>query len=100
VSELLREYDSAKAERRALIETVVAENQNGLTRANSYLRTIRKEEPFFCHPDKLVLTGPQIIDMLRREIDEDPKAGIYPYGFAILMANAKVFSCSPQKNSN
>jgi hypothetical protein len=53
VSELLKDYASVKAERRALIETVVAENQNGLTWANSYLRLFAKRSHSSVTPTSL-----------------------------------------------
>jgi hypothetical protein len=100
VNELLRNYDLADANNRSLIEALISETENDLTWANSYLRTVRKEEPIFCHPKTLVLTGSQVIDMLRREVAENPNTGNTPFGYAILMTNIKVFPCSSAKNSN
>jgi hypothetical protein len=94
VNEFLSHYDSAKPAMREFIEQVASETENGLDWANSYLETIRQEKRLFCHPDKLVLTGPKILDMLRREAKETPATGNYPFGYGILAANIKVFPCS------
>jgi hypothetical protein len=100
VIELLRSYDTGNAANRLLLEALVSQTQNGLTWANSYLRTVRKEQPISCHPKDLVPTGSQVIDMLRREVVETPNTGTMPIGMAILMANIKVFPCSLSEKPN
>jgi hypothetical protein len=99
VSELLRDYDSAKPEKRLLLEIMMSETENGLNWASVYLKISRKESPLVCRPANLVLKGSQILDMLRREVKEFPQSGEFPYGFAILAADMKAFPCA-EKISN
>ena len=53
---------------------------------------------------KLVLTAPQLINILRRTIVEDQRLSIsnplsyFPLGFALLVSLERVFSCLPQSN--
>ena len=94
VNELLRDYDSAKPEKRLLLEIMMSETQNGLNWASVYLKMVRKESALVCRPANVVLTGSQILEMLRREANEFPQSGELPYGYAILAADIKVFPCA------
>jgi hypothetical protein len=100
VNELLKDYDSANAERRRFIEMLVSENANGISWTNVFLEEVRKEKPLYCQPDALVLTGPQILDMLRRDAKEFPETGGHPFGYGILAVSMRVFPCSKPKISD
>jgi len=64
-----------------------------------YLEEVRKEKPLYCQPDNLVLTGPQLLDMLRRDAREVPENGERPFGFAVLAVSLNVFPCSGKKGN-
>lgn len=66
----------------------------GFAVSNAYLETVREEEPNFCISSHLVLTGPQLIDILRRGLDRDPVRGGTPVSVAPLLALVEVFPCA------
>jgi hypothetical protein len=65
------------AEERKTIELRLTTIEDGLGWANAELRH-RNTSPLFCPPDRLALTGTQLIDILRRAIKDDPQIGKYP----------------------
>lgn len=44
--------------------------ETGLSWANTILKD-RKQAPLYCQPEKLVLTTPQVIDIIRRTLEKD-----------------------------
>ena len=56
--------------------------------ANSALAS-KKQQQLFCEPNNVVLTGPQVTEMLRRQLNTDPKFGDLPFGLAILNLQIK-----------
>ncbi|WMT71916.1 hypothetical protein [Bradyrhizobium sp. Ash2021] len=97
VKQLLKDYDDGTADNRRFIEMLISQTENGFSWANTYLDTSRHEARLYCVPDKFVLTGNQIIETLRREIEDSPKLAEAPFGYGILVVNMRVFPC---KNSN
>jgi hypothetical protein len=93
VNELLHDYDSSAPNKQRFIEMLVSQTENGLSRANVYLRGERKQAPLYCTPDKLALTGAQVIDILRQEVKTSPDTGTVPFGLGVLIATVKVFPC-------
>ncbi len=79
---------------RDALEEQVANIFDGMDWVNHRLR----QEKQYCQPNRLALTGPQILDMVRREVAEDPKLGDEPIGLAILVSVTRIFPCP--KNSN
>jgi hypothetical protein len=65
--------------------------------ANGDLETNRRRK-LYCLSPKLVLTDAQEIDMIRREVDDEPRAGKFPYPLIMLAALKRVFPCSPGPN--
>jgi hypothetical protein len=90
---LIRNYDTGTLELRQLLEMKVADIQNGISWTNIYLNTVRNEAEIYCPPAKVALTGGQIMDMLRRAIEEHPEIGSQPFGLAILIALKTTFPC-------
>jgi hypothetical protein len=91
VSEMLQAYDAGQ--NRYLWELVLAHTENGLSWANVHILQSGKMERLYCPPDQLVLTGPQLIDVLRRAAKDDLAIGNAPYGLALVKALARVFPC-------
>jgi predicted secreted protein len=66
----------------------------GVHEANAYLVKTRNEKALYCQPEKLVLTGPQIADMLKRAVDEkDSKLGDVWLPSALLIVLQRTFPC-------
>ncbi|MBB4375625.1 hypothetical protein [Bradyrhizobium sp. SBR1B] len=87
-SDMLRIYGSANAQEKQTIEGLVRATENGM----SWFSAAAKVK-LYCPPEKLALTGGQIIDILRREVGEAPSIGGSPYGLAILLALKRTFPC-------
>jgi hypothetical protein len=89
----LRAYDSANSTDRKTEEIVFLNAQAGIWWANSVL-FYRKQQPLFCPPDNAApVPGAQVIEMVRRQVDENPMFGEMPYGLAVLMTLQKTFPC-------
>ena len=91
---LLKTYDVAAPKDKEIVLFTISRTQNGMSWANSALRTQRKEDPLYCAPTNVVLTGEQIVDILRRHLKEDPSAEEVPYGLVMLLALQKTFPCN------
>jgi hypothetical protein len=100
VTTLLNKYDSATSViDKQIIAGIVDKTHYGISWANAFLEDARKEAPLYCQPKRLVLTTEQILDILRREVKEQPVLGEEPYGLAMIIALRKVFPCQPNSNS-
>lgn len=88
----LRDYDSADPPNRKTWELIFANTYNGINWADSVL-VYRKQQRLFCAPDNVVLTGPQVIEILRGQLNATPKIGEVPYGLAILFELQSKFPC-------
>jgi len=94
---LLKAYDVATPKEKDVVLFTITRTQNGMSWANSALRMQRKEDPLYCVPDNLVLTGEQIVDILRRYLNEEPSAGERPYGLVMLVALQRTFPCNIER---
>jgi hypothetical protein len=92
VKSALQAYDSADSNNRNVWELIFGNTYNGMRWANSVLVN-RKQEQLFCESSKVVLTGSQVTEMLRRQLNADPKFGDLPYGFGILIVLQTKFPC-------
>jgi len=71
----------------------IASMEAGVREANEYLKT-HGERPLYCQPAQLVLTGPQIADMIRRAAEEkDSKVEDMTIPGALLFVLQKTFPC-------
>lgn len=96
VTTLLANYDAASPDIKPIIAKVVEHTQNGISWANQYFVTIRKQKPLYCLPGELTLTGEQVIDILRRELKEPSLVAKQPFGLGIILAFQKVYPCNKQ----
>ena len=93
VKSALQAYDSADLDNRKVWELIFGNTYNGMRWANAALVN-RKQQQLFCEPNNVALTGPQVTEMLRRQLNADPKFGDIPFGFGILIVLQIKFPCT------
>ena len=62
--------------------------------ANIVLKKRKDTPPLYCVPDGFGLTGEQILEMLRKEVKENPSSREESDGLVILETLEKVFPCN------
>lgn len=90
--EMLAAYDHGDDNARQLILLGLTQIEGGMQLANAELKA-RGQAPLYCTPPQLVLTGEQVLDMLRRFDGNHPEIGQSSYAVAILKAAEDVFPC-------
>jgi hypothetical protein len=90
--EMLAAYDHGDDNARQLIQLGLTQTEGGMELANAELKA-RGQAPLYCTPPQLMLTGEQILDMLRRYDGGHPDIGQSSYAVAILRAAEDVFPC-------
>jgi hypothetical protein len=86
---LLKNYDMATPDGKQYLGEVLVHFEDGVSWAN----VMRKDARLYCLPRQLVLTGEQLIDILRRELKQRPGSENYPYQLILIMALQRVFPC-------
>jgi hypothetical protein len=94
VKSALQAHASADADNRKVWELIFGNTYNGARWANAALVS-RKQQQLFCEPNNVVLTGAQVTEMLRGQMNADPKFGELPFGFGILVILQIKFPCRP-----
>jgi hypothetical protein len=61
--------------------------------ANIVLKKRKDTPPLYCVPDGFGLTGEQILEMLRKEVKENPSSAEESYGLVILETLDRTFHC-------
>ena len=90
---ILRHYDEADLATKKYIAEKIADIENGMSWANADLLS-RKQSPLYCPPQTMVLTGEQLIDILRREIKDEPwESTRLSFPAVLITALEKVFPC-------
>lgn len=79
VKSALQAHDSADPDNRKVWELIFGNTYSGMRWANSALVS-RKQQQLFCEPNNAVLTGPQVAEMLRAQLNADPSLGTYHLG--------------------
>ena len=95
----LHTYDTSAQAGRRLLENTLAWDENGMSWANADLAQ-RHLPPLYCLPGRLVLTGDQLVDILRRQMAEKPETANLPFGLGLLTALKNLFPCPPEAGSN
>ena len=90
--EMLAAYDHGDGTARQLILLGLSQIEGGMALANAELKA-KGQAPLYCTPPQLVLTGEQVLDMLRRIDSNHPEIGQVSYAVAILKAAEDVFPC-------
>ncbi|MGE3757737.1 MAG: Rap1a/Tai family immunity protein [Pseudobdellovibrionaceae bacterium] len=67
--------------------------QNGRSWANTQL-AYDKMPLVYCVPPKMGLTGEQVLDVLKRHLEEVPTDKNFPVGLALLRAMRSTFPCT------
>ncbi len=93
VKSALQLYDSGDSDNRKVWELIFGNTYNGMRWANAAL-VARKQRELFCEPSNVVLTGPQVTEMLRGQLNADAKFGDLPFGFGILIVLQIKFPCT------
>lgn len=91
VTDFLKLHDEPLGQ--SMAETEITGLRDGFTEANAYLTGSRKEAPMFCQPQNLSLTADQLIDMLRRGVDEQPELDQSDLASALLAVMRRTFPC-------
>jgi hypothetical protein len=91
VTDFLKLHDEGLGQ--SMAESEVSGLQAGFTEANAYLTGVRREAPMFCQPANLALTADQLIDMLRRGVDEQPELDQSNLASALLAVMRRTFPC-------
>jgi hypothetical protein len=90
---ILKQYDEADSTTKQYLEERISDIESGMRWAdNEIIR--RKETPFYCLPEHLVLTGAQLFDILRRHTGQMPSVYThYPFPLVLLYALEENFPC-------
>jgi hypothetical protein len=73
---------------------IISMQQQGVGWANMLFRTERKQQPLYCEPSSLMLTGEQIVDMMDRYVREHPSMGRVAWQLIMIRALQEVFPCT------
>jgi hypothetical protein len=98
VKQILRDYDQATPERRQTLQVALGNVAVGMGWSNSYLQQVRKQSPLYCEPN--TFNSNDVIDMLRRTAQADPKISDIPYGFGILITMQRNYPCPNNGGNN
>ena len=89
---LIRAYDTATAQQKAAIEQTVLTAENAFREANAVIVAQRNEVALYCLPVN-VLTGKQLIEMVRIEVGRANFLGKYGFELSLLHALQSAFPC-------
>ena len=92
VRKMLHDYDKG-----TLVEqNIMAANLNliemGMAYANAELSN-HNQTPLYCTPVHLSLTGQQLVDILKHQVEDTTAVGNLPVGAVMIAALKKVFPC-------
>jgi hypothetical protein len=90
----LQSYDSASPTTQESLRAIIKLVEDGISWADADLKS-RHQPMLYCPPAKLALTGEQLVDMLHREVKENPIDADFPFGLGLLNSLEKVFPCTP-----
>ena len=88
----LEAYDKMLPEYRERIEAQLSWMQLGFLWANIFLKD-RGQPLIYCQPDRLTITGPMVLDMLRKGVRDNPDWGELPAELVIAIALQRTFPC-------
>jgi hypothetical protein len=88
----LSEYAALPPDGKRILGNHLSAIEEGFGWANAALND-RHEQKLFCQPGHLALTHDQLVDILRKEVEEVPPTGHMLVGLALLFALQRVFPC-------
>jgi hypothetical protein len=92
----LKTYDSATPADQKILKAIAASTEDGMGWANTALIEQRHELALYCVPQQVALSGDQLIDMLRRYVDQHQSFSKFPFGMVMYYALRDGFPCPPQ----
>jgi hypothetical protein len=93
IRSILEIYDKTLvSEDRRLLESLVEGMTIGLLWGNAMLKE-RGQPLLYCQPDKFVITGNVMIEMMRRAMKDNPKWGAFPLGMMAMATLQRTFPC-------
>jgi hypothetical protein len=92
-NQFLSAYESASPDRKPILDSLADSLQEGMGWANSAVTVVQHRKPIYCQPQDMVLTGPQVVDMLRGEVAKNSAIGPSPLGAGIVEALLHTFPC-------
>jgi hypothetical protein len=98
VKKVLDMYDTGSNADKESMVTILTAVEDGMAWANIVLKKRKDTPPLYCVPDGFGLTGEQILEMLRKEVKENPSSAEESYGLVILETLEKVFPCTSNRN--
>jgi len=98
VNKFLRGYDAGTLAERHRMSDYLSSIELGMSWVNVLLAEDRKERPLYCPPNTLALTGEQLVDILRKELEGSPEEGSRPLGLVLMTALQKAFPCQTKSN--
>jgi hypothetical protein len=93
VRSALQAHDSADSDNRKVWALIFGNTYNGMRWANAVL-VQRRQQQLFCEPNNAVLDGNEVTEMLRKQLNADPKFGVVPFGFGILIVLQINYPCT------
>ena len=94
--EVLEAYDKKLLpEHRKMVEDLLQWMQNGLLWANALLEK-RGQPPLYCQPHRLTITGPMVIDMVRKGIRDNPGWSEQSFDMIVVLSIQRTFPCPSQ----
>jgi len=90
---LLKAYDSKDPLEKQYARIHADLIETGISAANRAI-VGKKQTPLYWPPSNLVLTGDQVLDMLRREVQKIPPLGTVATDLGILVVLERTFACN------
>ena len=92
-SRMLEVYDQSNDHDKKVVELSLSSMEEGIFVTNMAFASKRNVQQLYCQPDRLVLTGPQLVQMMKDEISKRPDLADDPTDFVILATLVDVFPC-------
>ena len=96
--ELLDLYQKSSVTVREEIESLVKKTETGFEWANADLTHNRKTIALYCSPEEATLTGPKLLEIMRRYVEQNPVVQNHPWGRTLLDALKELFPCARLSN--
>jgi hypothetical protein len=101
-NEFLAQYDAAERSssiERSTWERHVLDTENGFSWANSMMHVGRHQTPLYCKPGKVEFTSKQLVDILRRYLEENKDLGSKPMALVLMMALQEDFPSKAEQKT-
>jgi hypothetical protein len=90
----LQQYDAGDQHTQQMLRSYLLGVESGLGWAEAYVLSVRKQSPIQCRPPGLVLSGDQLLALLRKEVAEHPETtGKAHAGLALFAALRRAYPC-------